>query len=535
MSKVLKLTVLLLLIYTVSCLDGFIKQGDQICGQNDKNNCRIAASFENIYKVDVNINCEQTTNQNVYNRFANISKIVWNGCTAHNDLELDHITDKASVTSLQIENFILNEIPKDAFKGFTHLESLVIKNCFIQNLSAEVFEGLKNLKLLNITENTIRLVHSKVFAKLDKLQNVVIGDESNFNLNLIIFDENQILENLTSKSNSRIFNEKIIHIFEHVKNVDLQTGSQEQIIANEGLSNTTIESFSFTKSFINEVYLDSISSIKFLNLSRNVINHNRLRLYSLMNLEILDLSQNSLGYIEELFSELPSLKILDLTSNSIQTVSESAFSSLQNLEKVMLINNNLRDFDVDRHILANVKFYIDENFFDCAKLVRINRKKPELFYSLIYKKRIDILNINFLQCENYPEEIDNSQITTETPEPLKMEETTTTAINRSSKIEIQQVTFLIFIIISIALGFLISQFYLLMQQKYKLIKHQPFYRLLVRDSQSVPLKEDIQSRKLPTFYEEPLTNSTNIVFNNFYEEIPENWNKLNNLNCEKVV
>lgn len=506
----------------INCLDGFIKQDSIICGQNT--DCRIAATFENIHKVDVNINCAEATNQNVYNRFANISKIVWNGCEAHNSLELNHISDKTSVKFLQIENFILVEIPKLSFKGLKNVETLIILNCFVQNIWSDSFDELKSLKFLNITGNTIRSVHSKVLDELNHLESLVIEDKSNFNLNLINFNNDQVLENLTSKSNSRLFNEKIGYIFEHVKNVELQSISQEQIIVNEGLSNSTIESFSYTKSFINEVYLDSINSLKFLNLSGNIINHNRLRLYSLGSLEVLDLSQNSIGYVEELFLELPSLRTLDLKSNSIKTVSESSFSNLQNLEKVILVDNDLRDFDIEWHLNAvNVKFYIDENFFDCSKLVEINRNQPEIFRSLIYTKNINSLNINFLKCENYPDQHDDSQTTTETPKPLKMEDTTTAVNNSTNLVKIHPLTLLFFILISIALGFLLSQLYLLMYHRYKLNKHQPFYRLLVRESQDASQK-NIQSRKLPSCldYEAPLENSTNIVYNNFYEEIPEN-------------
>ena len=357
----------------------FIKQDSIICGQNDKNNCKIAASFENVHKIDVNINCAQEKNDNGYNRFTNISKIIWNGCEAHNDLEFQHIPDKESVKHLEIVNFILMEIPKVSFDGFKNLETLVIKNCFIQFISGGSFDGLESLKVLNISKNTVRIVDVHVLHKLINLEHLVVDDESNFTLNSINFGEDQILQNLTSNSNHIILNEKFAEIFQHVKDVHIQDIAQEQIIVNGESFNSSIESFSFTNSFIKDVYLDTLPSLKHLNLCGNYINHNSLRLYALRNLVVLDLSRNNLGDIEEHFSELSALKVLDLTSNHIQSISRDAFHGLQNIEEVILMNNNLRDFEVNVPINLNTKFFIDENYFDCKKLVEINRDHPETF------------------------------------------------------------------------------------------------------------------------------------------------------------
>ena len=172
----------------------------------------------------------------------------------------------------------------------------------------------------------------------------------------------------------------------HISNVTFLDYGALDLLVTFNISNNQIDR-------LDADAFDTLTTLRVLNMSKNLLNGRRLEEHMFMDLRSLKelyLSQNPIEILKENlfnFMELPSIKILDLSSCSIHTIEESAIDlpslvhldlswnlislidkstlrMLNQLETLDLSHNRLKVFDTIPHLPELVTLNLDNNLIE---------------------------------------------------------------------------------------------------------------------------------------------------------------------------
>ncbi|CAH1261188.1 unnamed protein product [Diabrotica balteata] len=256
------------------------------------------------------------------NRITNLSQISISTCSY--------------LSSFNISNNFITDIPPETFQGRVPIETLDISENNLLFINESTFRNLKSvLRNIYLRKNNISTICSKSFCDFDYLRiidlshNKIKNIEQNAFLNLKSIDTINLSNNSIELLESYTFNNT------SVENIDLQ-GNPIHYIKEKAFSN--------------------LKYLKSLNLSNSAIAilENDV-FFSLPAIRTIDLSNNYIVLLSNYtFRNLP-VRYIFLNGNKIEYISQNAFHKLNNLIEVNLKNNNIKGIGKYSFHLVNVE------------------------------------------------------------------------------------------------------------------------------------------------------------------------------------
>ena len=309
-----------------------------------------------------------------------------------------HLANLRHLKKLDISNNQFRTIPEVIYKC-ENLKNLNLRKNFLSNLDEE-FGTLNHLQSLNLVENKfkvfpIALLNLENLSKLHLSQNKI----------KIIPNEIEALKKLTSLSiNSCQLTDLPDNIGQlyNLRTLLCASNAIESIPASlNEISNLT--DLNLNKNFLSKYELKkifSISSLKYLSVSKNKINKISSNIQNLFQLESLNLSKNKIKAIPEEIGLLKRLKTLDLSKNKIDSIPQQLFC-LNHLNILNLSNNEISKLPDTIHKSTRlVSLDISDNF-----LLSI----PSALTYLPYLKQLD-LRENFIKKTNFMIKMFNEKV-----------------------------------------------------------------------------------------------------------------------------
>lgn len=226
----------------------------------------------------------------------------------------------ANLTAIQFENVNIEQIDKDAFEGFDHLEDLTFKNSKIVSVDSSAFD-LPRINNLNFAKTIFEDSPSFQSEKLLEL----------------IFDDCNL-------SKVPIFKKLPTLTFLNLANNKIETIETDAFYTLTSLEEISISNNSITELPYNLFIKNTI--LNTINLNHNPIKSIRLNIIS--DLESLSLKNCQLQTFDRRSLEnLTTVSTLDLSDNLIDVLPIDAFESMVDLEEISLSNNNIIELDDD--------------------------------------------------------------------------------------------------------------------------------------------------------------------------------------------
>ncbi|XP_053133243.1 leucine-rich repeat and immunoglobulin-like domain-containing nogo receptor-interacting protein 4 isoform X2 [Hemicordylus capensis] len=293
---------------------------------------------------------------------------------SHNRLRTLHqgmFSRLRALKELDLSRNFLSNIEPGAFNGLQKLMTLRLKRNRLKIILADFFTGLPNLTVLDISENKIVVFMDYSFQDLSNLKKLEAGDNHLVLVSDRAFSGLQGLRQLTlEKCNLtgiptqalsllchlvelrfKVLNISIIpdHSFQklpHLKVLEIHRWPFLTALAPRSLSDLNITSLSITSCNLSVIPYEAIKHLaylRFLDLSHNPISmiHGR-RLVDLLRLQEFHLTGGRLVTIQaKAFQGLNHFRLLNVSGNDLQTLEESVFHSVGNLEVLRLDGNPL--------------------------------------------------------------------------------------------------------------------------------------------------------------------------------------------------
>lgn len=405
---------------------------DDYCWSKRLDGCNIVGNFTRItigLSFPVNIDCihpaETRLNaidgpRNVpyfFERFQHVEVIALNGCGVNvghrtqgeNIFGIEFIPDPLSVRHLTLEMFKVHGTPNgDAFHHFENMKSLLLTNNKIARLEADTFEGLSLLEELVLQENHIEFIDAATFKPCNEsLKSLVIRESdlmlgelkpiysiSNFIVTTKQMDWMALTIGIDSMQSATITN---------VKEIRFNVTSMPRVFK-------SLVRLEVTFCALNEFPNDRYPRLAHFNVSHNEIRNITLKEMQMLGLQIFDISYNKFTAIDGLLlASLWDLEQFYALHNKILGIHPKAFQKNYNLKVVDLRFNQLKRLVIDSSIFLTaryLKFYIDDNPFNCAWINEYYGVDPKIFaLRMVYQKEYNDVNIKGLRCRYYSAEL----------------------------------------------------------------------------------------------------------------------------------
>ena len=241
-----------------------------------------------------------------------ISEDEWNAISGEVDLSGYNLTDitlltrlSSNVTSLNLSNNKIKEIPAGLLAGKTELEQFYIENNEVKDIPANLFKDTAKLDWISFAGNNLTSIEKNDFAGLDNLTILDLGSNAIKSIEAGAFDSLTKLDDFGLGSN---------------KLTDLPSDLMKSMGA-------TLKSIS----------LDNNELVK--------IPDTVEQLQALQTLAIFNNKITNLDNID--FSKLPNLKVLNLKSNEIKELPSNMLAQNKNITQVDFFDNKITSVSKD--------------------------------------------------------------------------------------------------------------------------------------------------------------------------------------------
>ncbi|XP_065558933.1 chaoptin-like isoform X2 [Artemia franciscana] len=313
-----------------------------------------------------------------YNRIAELNTIFLSQTTeslrklflGHNRirrLEENHFQTLRDIQLIHIQHNMLEFIGKTAFSGALNVQSIDLSWNRIDNLPYGAFRGLKYLRVLDLSNNNLKslprdIVEGTSIETLNLAANALtvlpVSVLSSVGTTLVNLNLNSNdLDHLDAMSFSD-FRNIISMDFSKNKfsllpdNVFVQLGSLISLDLSFNILKANFKELFHYLVKLKELNMASteltawpalpLPNLVALNLSRNLLGHDRPTVMTLDKLRSIDLSYNRFTSVPNfLWNRIPLLGELDLSNNPIKTVNRESFTGLWRLESLDLLNRKL--------------------------------------------------------------------------------------------------------------------------------------------------------------------------------------------------
>ncbi|WP_186646013.1 leucine-rich repeat domain-containing protein [Fluviispira vulneris] len=241
-----------------------------------------------------------------------------------------------------------NEVKKDSFRRIKNLENLDLRGNYIRKIEDNSFEKLESLKQLNLDHNELSEVSSKTFAGLKSLQELNLSNNSGEKSAQFELRGSPKLPKLEKLSITRSHVGKIDKEFFQsmplLAHLNLEINALTEIPENIFVKNHSLKEVNLSRNRIQNISSLGNTNIVDLNLSTNKIESLDDSFFnSIQNIEVLNLSQNSIHSINK--SHLsPELKVVNLGNNKLTSIPNALSNNLEDLtisiNKIEQLNGN---------------------------------------------------------------------------------------------------------------------------------------------------------------------------------------------------
>lgn len=296
------------------------------------------------------------------------------------------------------------------FRSLVNLEVLDLSNNRIKSISAQSLIGLNKLKYLSLHNNHIKTLPNGLLCQCPNLEFIDMSENV-----LIDFPRHALRckKNFSKLTIMNVANNNLSSIADHsmdsspsMVSLDLSNNSLYNVSKSSLAGGKSIECLSLSQNHIRDVfnyfcdyfpnmshidihdnafqsfnldYLNACSSLTFLDLSNNSLEHLLGNTSNLEHLKVLNVSDNNLNYLTDSLTELKSLELFDSSYNQIESLPDSLFSELKSLTLLDLSSN-----------LINVSDNFDKVFSGLSGLHALN---------LSFNKIMLIPDNSFLELE----------------------------------------------------------------------------------------------------------------------------------------
>ncbi|XP_063700573.1 leucine-rich repeat-containing protein 15-like [Culicoides brevitarsis] len=345
----------------------------------------------------------------------------------------EFLTQTPNLSNLEMENVQLTEIPDFSFQNASKLEimdlefnelteigentfdgakkmiKLYLGNNKIRKISPKAFEDVANLEVLFLEKNDLEVIDARTFASLKKLMHLVLTD------NDIKYVATRAFVNLPNLYEIHLDNNEMesleLHIDRKLDLVDvsgnkltslnLKSINPKAKIHTIKASDNELSSLNVNSSLeVKEIYLTDNEFKNFKsfalqkNLSRLIIRENSFEnlqgIEKLKNLEHLDIGNNNITFEKGVFKPLQNLERLVLSNMSMKNFDLSWFGVLDELSSLDLGENQLKELDY-KELKTNFpeleRITISENQFGCDYL-------EEMFEFLTKEANITVMDVD---------------------------------------------------------------------------------------------------------------------------------------------
>ncbi len=241
-----------------------------------------------------------------------ISEDEWNAISGEVNLSGYNLTDitlltrlSSNVTSLDLSNNKIKEIPAGLLAGKTKLEQFYIENNEVKDIPANLFKDAAKLDWISFAGNNLTSIEKNDFAGLDNLTILDLGSNAIESIEAGAFDSLTKLDDFGLGSN---------------KLTDLPSDLMKSMGA-------TLESIS----------LDNNELVKIPD-----------TVEQLQALQILAIFNNKITNLDNIdFSKLPNLKVLNLKSNEIKELPSNMLAQNKNITQVDFFDNKITSVSKD--------------------------------------------------------------------------------------------------------------------------------------------------------------------------------------------
>lgn len=266
-----------------------------------------------------------------------------------NDLDgLFDIPGIENITSLDLADNHLTELPENFFINLSNLQELDLGLNQFKQLPATIFAPLKNMKKLFLYRNQLTVLPDSIFATLVNLQELSLRQNQLAELPSTIFANLNNLRNLSLGSNQLM--QLPATIFANLHNLEALYLYENQLtqlpdsIFTELIKLRQLDLADNQLKQLPAIIFNNLFDLKELQLHRNQLMHLPDTLFAkLVNLQRLGLASNQLTQLPAiLFANFGNLHELDLEDNKLTQLPVTIFENLRKLQKLYLRNNQLR-------------------------------------------------------------------------------------------------------------------------------------------------------------------------------------------------
>ncbi|KAM9324174.1 relaxin receptor 1-like [Gastrophryne carolinensis] len=264
----------------------------------------------------------------------------------------------ANVTTLDLKDNRIQNLPDGAFHRYQNLEKLLLQNNELQAITRLTFSGLFKLKMLFLSDNQIEILKAEVFQDLRSLEWLILDNNK---INRILPGAFKGLNSLyflsmLNSSISKIPKNSLCSEMPHLNWLDL-----------EGNEIDTIH---------NSVFQECITV---LSLRRNKIRKIQKKALTQMHkLVDLDLSVNQIVELHPaLFTDLQELQQLNISFNPINHIQHNQFNVLTNLQSLSMEGIEIPNIQNGMFSkLANLSHIYFKKFQYCSYAPHVRSCKP---------------------------------------------------------------------------------------------------------------------------------------------------------------
>lgn len=251
-----------------------------------------------------------------------------------------------SISTLIIENAVIEEIDRNAFRNASVVQKIKISNSHIPDLDPDTFSDCVNLRTLSFSGSVIGNFEYLKSESVEEfhLTNCSLKRISNKHIdNLSELTYLNLAHNFITEINASTFSNAV-----NLEELNLAHNHITEIPANLFENNSELSTLTLSYNPLTKFTLNIISDIdKLVMKSCKLTEFSSSLGVNLDLLEYLDLSGNHITYLApDSFANLGVLQYLDLSDNSLASLHPYTFITNTKLEKLILDNNPLDSLPV---------------------------------------------------------------------------------------------------------------------------------------------------------------------------------------------
>lgn len=322
----------------------------------------------------------------------------------------ESLSSLQQLKDLQLQGNYITSLNRTVLRNLGSLQNLDLGNNSISDLSTEVFQYLLQLQYLHLDQNNLSVIRNGTFIGLQKLisldlhgnqissieeaafmdlESLTELDLSDNDLPLVPdFKGLKMLKSLDLKSNKiKLLSSDYFKGLKNLEKLDLSRNKIAGTVMGVFLHLPSLKSLDLSFNKIRVVHKDTFDGLQHLttlSLQNNLLENISMVLQDLSSLTSLDLSSNMLStkIMSGMFPE--NIENLDLSYNNIKDITEYAFYSNKELQKLSLKGNKLstlamNDLTIPIKRSKTMMVYISENPFKCdCNLIWLRKKVNEV-------------------------------------------------------------------------------------------------------------------------------------------------------------